>query len=66
VDCDIKGCFDNVDHAALMGFVRGFSASWLIERWLKAGIMEGEIFTESDVGGRSNLSSSVQYRPSWS
>lgn len=44
VEGDIKGCFDNIDHAVLAGFVRGKIKDArlikLIYKFLKAGYME--------------------------
>ena len=44
VEGDIKGCFDNIDHAALMGFlnakVRDARVNQLIYKFLKAGYLE--------------------------
>lgn len=48
VDLDIRGFFDNIDHALLMKAVESYTKErWVlmyIERWLKAGVSkEGEI-----------------------
>lgn len=46
IDLDIKGFFDNIDHALLMQAVEYFcKEKWVIlyiDRWLKAGIMQRE------------------------
>lgn len=50
VDCDIKGCFDNVNHDFLIACLDNFPAAASIRRWLEAGIFDAQVFTESDVG----------------
>lgn len=44
VDIDIKGFFDNIDHALLMKAVKHYcNEKWVlmyVERWLKAGVMQ--------------------------
>jgi RNA-directed DNA polymerase len=41
LDADIKGCFDNIDHQALLGKLRTYPAMRrLVKGWLKAGVME--------------------------
>ena len=54
VDADIKGFFDNVDHEWLMRFLEHDIADKnflrYIKRFLKAGIMEGMKYHESDRG----------------
>src|SRR5262249_10323265 len=42
LDADIKGCFDNIDHQALLGKLRTYPAMRrLVKGWLKAGVMDG-------------------------
>ena len=54
LDCDIKGFFDNVNHDWLMKFLEHDIADKnflrYIVRFLKSGIMKGNIFEESSVG----------------
>lgn len=40
LDADIKGCFDNIDHDAILGQLTGFPAIQVIKAWLKAGYCE--------------------------
>ncbi len=41
LDADIKGCFDNIDHQALLGKLHTYPAMrQLVKGWLKAGVME--------------------------
>lgn len=44
VEGDIKGCFDNIDHATLIGFInlkiKDIKMSQLIYKFLKAGYLE--------------------------
>ena len=45
LDADIRGFFDHIDHAWIMKFGRHRVAKprmlRLIQKWLKAGVMEG-------------------------
>jgi RNA-directed DNA polymerase len=50
-DADIKGCFDNIDHQALLKKLNTYpKLSHVIEGWLKAGVMEGVDFTPTERG----------------
>ena len=44
LDADIKGCFDNIDHNALLKILGNFPARGIIRKWLKAGFMEDGVF----------------------
>lgn len=51
LDADIKGCFDNIDHEALLDKLETYPAlRRVIKRWLGAGIMDGLDFTPTDRG----------------
>ncbi len=54
VDADIRGFFDNIDRARLRGFIKervnDGGLLRLIGKWLKVGIMDGEVLTYSDKG----------------
>lgn len=54
VDADIKGFFDNVDHEWMMKFlqdrIQDSNLLRLIQRFLKAGIIEAGIEYETDIG----------------
>lgn len=54
IDFDIKGCFDNIDHKWLMKFLENDiqDKNYLryIVRFLKSGILQGELYLETDVG----------------
>jgi RNA-directed DNA polymerase len=41
IDADIKGAFDHIDHTFLMEQLGHTPTRFIIEKWLKAGIMEG-------------------------
>ena len=46
LDADIKGCFDNIDHTALLAKLQTYPAlRRVIKGWLNAGIMDGLEFT---------------------
>lgn len=46
LDAAIKGCFDNIDHLKLLKKLNTFPKLYcVIKGGLKAGIMEGDVFT---------------------
>lgn len=47
---DIKGCFDNISHEALLDRIKDFPGIELVRRWLKAGYMENGGLFETSVG----------------
>jgi len=50
-DADIKGCFDTIDHEALLKKLNTYpKLTHLIKGWLKAGVMEGLDFTPTERG----------------
>lgn len=51
LDADIKGCFDNIDHLKLLKKLNTFPKLYcVIKGWLKAGIMEGDVFVRPKRG----------------
>jgi RNA-directed DNA polymerase len=50
LEADIEGCFDNINHQALLDRLGSFPHKTVIEKWLKAGIMEGILLKPSDQG----------------
>ncbi len=51
LDADIKGCFDNIDHQALLEKLHTYPAMrQLIKGWLKAGVMEGMELSPTPAG----------------
>jgi len=54
LEVDIKGFFDSLDHGHLRGFldqrVRDGVLRRAIDKWLKAGVMEGGLLTHPDTG----------------
>jgi RNA-directed DNA polymerase len=54
IEGDIKGCFDNIDHHALMNRLRRRSGDLKVNRlitaFLKAGVLSEQQFTRSDAG----------------
>ncbi len=54
LDADIKACFDNIDHDALMGQVErriiDRQLLKLLRSWLRAGVFEAGVFADSEAG----------------
>jgi RNA-directed DNA polymerase len=50
VDADIKGAFDNIDHDHLLNAIGNFPARARILQWLKAGVMEDGVFSQTEMG----------------
>jgi RNA-directed DNA polymerase len=50
LDADLANAFDRLDHDHLLGLLGSFPARGMIRAWLKAGVMEGGVFTPTDEG----------------
>jgi RNA-directed DNA polymerase len=51
LDADIAKCFDRIDHKALLQKIKTFPAlGRLIQRWLKAGVLDNGVFVETETG----------------
>lgn len=51
LDADISGCFNNIEHKALLEKLNTFpKLRQIIKGWLKAGIMNGVVFQKSKAG----------------
>ena len=50
LDADLKGAFDHIDHEYLLSLLDGFPAKGHIRAWLKAGVVEKDMFTDTDEG----------------
>jgi RNA-directed DNA polymerase len=49
LDADIAKCFDRIDHAARLHKLATFPmVERLIKRWLQAGVLDQEVFTETE------------------
>jgi N-terminal domain of reverse transcriptase/Reverse transcriptase (RNA-dependent DNA polymerase) len=48
LDADISGCFDNIDQTALLSRLPVFTTT--LRRWLKAGVVEGGQYTDTEAG----------------
>ncbi len=51
LDADISGCFDNINHKALLKKINTSpKIQRVIKRWLKSGIIDKKVFTRTDKG----------------
>ncbi|MGH2506296.1 MAG: group II intron reverse transcriptase/maturase [Ktedonobacteraceae bacterium] len=51
LDADLKGCFDNINHDALLQKLNTYPAlKHLIRAWLKAGLIDNGVFEETPSG----------------
>src|SRR4029450_6902166 len=50
LEADIKGCFDNINHEALLHKINDPALRPRLKGWLKAGIMDQGVFQETDRG----------------
>jgi RNA-directed DNA polymerase len=51
LDADLKGCFDNINHEALLGKLKTYPAlKRVIQDWLKAGVFDNGVFDETRSG----------------
>jgi RNA-directed DNA polymerase len=50
LDADLAAAFDRLDHGHILSQVGRFPARGLVERWLKAGVVEQEWFTPTEEG----------------
>jgi RNA-directed DNA polymerase len=50
LEADIKGCFDNLNHTALLNKVNDPELKPLLKGWLKAGIMDHGVFHDTQQG----------------
>jgi RNA-directed DNA polymerase len=51
LDADIKGCFDNIDHTALLKKLNTFpKLRRVIKGWLRSGVIEKNVFHETEAG----------------
>lgn len=47
---DFKGCFDNLNHEFIIRQLKGFPQIEIIEKWLKAGYVDDQVFNETESG----------------
>jgi RNA-directed DNA polymerase len=50
LDADLAAAFDRIDHSRLLAALGGFPARGLVERWLKAGVMDRGQLAPSEEG----------------
>jgi RNA-directed DNA polymerase len=50
LDADLTAAFDRIDHAHLLAALGGFPAKGLVERWLKAGVVDKDRFAPTEEG----------------
>jgi RNA-directed DNA polymerase len=47
---DFKGCFDNLNHDYILEQIKGFPVIKVIEKWLKAGFVDNNVFYVTENG----------------
>jgi RNA-directed DNA polymerase len=47
---DFRGCFDNLKHDFIMDKIKDFPAKDLVLKWLKAGVVDNNVFQRTDTG----------------
>lgn len=47
---DFKGCFDNLNHDYILQQIKGFPALDVVEKWLKAGFLDNNVFHTTEDG----------------
>lgn len=51
LDADIAKCFERIDHQALLQKINTFPGlQRLVKKWLKAGVFDQEVFTQTEAG----------------
>jgi len=50
LDADIKSAYDCINHSFLMKLIKGFPGRSMIYKWLKAGVMENNCYSPTEVG----------------
>ena len=50
LDADLSAAFDRIDHTQLLAVLGAFPARDLVERWLRAGVIEKGAFTPTEEG----------------
>jgi RNA-directed DNA polymerase len=50
LEADIKGCFDNIAHDALLDKINDPELRPILKKWLKAGIIDRGVFQETEQG----------------
>jgi RNA-directed DNA polymerase len=50
LDADLTAAFDRIDHERVLDALAPFPGKGLVRQWLKAGVVEGGVFTATDEG----------------
>jgi RNA-directed DNA polymerase len=50
LDADLSAAFDKIDHGRLLDALGSFPASGMVQRWLKAGVVEKGLLTSTEEG----------------
>src|SRR5947208_8048644 len=68
-DADISGCFDTIDHKALLTKLNTYPAlRHIVKMWLNAGVMDAGVFAPTERGtpeARSRVAPACQHRFAW-
>lgn len=63
---DFKGCFNNLRHDYIMEQIRCFPNKEIIEKWLKSGYIDNNVFNETDRGGdQGSIISQGKHKDRW-
>jgi RNA-directed DNA polymerase len=63
LDADLASAFDRIGHSPLLAHLDGFPARGLIERWLKAGVVENGVLAPTEEGAPQGGLCSAEHNP---
>jgi RNA-directed DNA polymerase len=63
LDADLAAAFDRIDHSHLLSALGGFPAKGLVERWLKAGVIENGRLAPTEEGTPQGSLCSAEHNP---
>ena len=63
LDADLSAAFDRIDHQRLLEALDSFPARELVGRWLRAGVIEKEVFTQTEEGTPQGGLCEAEHKP---